>query len=99
MEYKHIVEGRFVERPNRFIARVEIESTEESEQDGGSGWLEKVHVEKVHVKNTGRCLELLREGARVYLEKCGNPKRSTAYDLVAVEKGERMINIDRKSVV
>ncbi len=97
MEYKNIVEGRFVERPNRFIARVEIESTEESEQDGGSGWLEKVHVEKVHVKNTGRCLELLREGARVYLEKCGNPKRSTAYDLVAVEKGERMINMDSQA--
>ena len=72
MEYKHIVEGRFIERPNRFIARVEIESTEETRENGETG-KEKTpfrgRIETVHVKNTGRCRELLTEGARVYLEK------------------------------
>ena len=76
MEYEHIVKGRFLERPNRFIARVEI-------ADGHGG---ESRVETVHVKNTGRCRELLQKGAVVYLEKSGNPSRSTAYDLVAVEK-------------
>ena len=90
MEYKHIVEGRFIERPNRFIAMVEIK---DMEGEGG----EPVRVERVHVKNTGRCRELLRERAKVYLEKCGNPGRSTVYDLVAVEKGERMINMDSQA--
>ena len=81
MQYKHIIPGRFVERPNRFIAKVET---------GGS-------VETVHVKNTGRCKELLTKGARVYLEKSDNPGRSTADDLVAVEKGTRMINMDSQA--
>lgn len=81
MEYKHIVKGRFLERPNRFVARVEV---------GG-------RVETVHVKNTGRCRELLRKGAWVYLEESGNAKRATAYDLVAVEKGERIINMDSQA--
>ncbi|MDE6925203.1 MAG: DNA/RNA nuclease SfsA, partial [Acetatifactor sp.] len=81
MQYDHIVQGRFVERPNRFIARVETE-------DG---------IETVHVKNTGRCKELLTKGARVYLEKCDKPGRSTAYDLVAVEKGKRLINMDSQA--
>lgn len=70
-----------MERPNRFIARVEV----------GGG------VETVHVKNTGRCRELLREGVQVFIEKSGNPKRSTAYDLVAVQKGERIINMDSQA--
>ena len=78
MKYENIVQGKFLERPNRFIAHVEIEGA----------------VETVHVKNTGRCKELLVSGARVYLEKGKNPKRSTAYDLVAVQKGMRLINMD-----
>ncbi|MBE6856885.1 MAG: DNA/RNA nuclease SfsA [Ruminococcus sp.] len=83
MRYKNITEGRFISRPNRFIAKVEIDGKEET----------------VHVKNTGRCKELLVTGCRVYLEKSGNPARKTAYDLVAVEKrtesGETLlINMD-----
>ena len=70
MKYKNIVKGRFLERPNRFIARVEINGT----------------TETVHVKNTGRCRELLQKGSTVYLEKSNNPERKTKYDLVAVEK-------------
>lgn len=81
MQYNHIIQGRFVERPNRFIARVEI--------DG--------RIETVHVKNTGRCRELLTKGARVYLEKSDKAERSTAYDLVAVEKGKRLINMDSQA--
>ena len=78
MQYRNIVEGRFLSRPNRFIAFVE---TEEGEQI-------------CHVKNTGRCKELLLPGATVYLEKSGNPERKTAWDLVAVRKGERLFNMD-----
>lgn len=85
MEYDCVVAGRFVERPNRFIARVEIEGQEES------------GVQTVHVKNTGRCRELLQKGAEVYLEKSGNPNRSTAYDLVAVKKGGRIVNMDSQA--
>ncbi len=70
MKYKNIVEGVFLSRPNRFIAKVLVDGKEET----------------VHVKNTGRCKELLREGAKVYLEKSSNPMRKTAFDLVAVEK-------------
>ncbi len=78
MIYENIVQGKFVSRPNRFIAHVEIDGEE--------------HV--VHVKNTGRCKELLVPGAVVYLEKSANTSRSTAYDLIAVQKGERIINMD-----
>lgn len=105
MEYKHIVEGRFLERPNRFIARVEIGNMEEKhdqkresahsreqDQEGKPG-----SIETVHVKNTGRCRELLQRGARVYLEKSENLERRTAYDLVAVEKGTRLINMDSQA--
>ncbi len=81
MRYKHIVEGRFAERPNRFIAKVEV--------DG--------HIETVHVKNTGRCRELLQPGAVVYLEKSDNVNRSTLYDLVAVKKGNRLVNMDSQA--
>lgn len=81
MKYRHIVPAAFVERPNRFVAYVDIAGRRE----------------KVHVKNTGRCKELLTEGARVYLEKSSNPNRSTAYDLVAVEKGNRIINMDSQA--
>ncbi len=83
MKYNQIIEGRFLERPNRFIAYVEIPGVSARE--------------KVHVKNTGRCKELLVPGARVYLEKSENPKRSTDYDLVAVYKGDRLINMDSQA--
>ena len=78
MKYKNIVQGTFIDRPNRFIAFVEIEG----------------RPEKVHVKNTGRCRELLQKGVTVYLEKSGNPGRKTAYDLVAVEKAGLLVNMD-----
>lgn len=70
MKYKHIVQASFLERPNRFIAYVDLCGKRE----------------KVHVKNTGRCRELLLPGATVYLEQSDNPNRSTGYDLIAVEK-------------
>lgn len=78
MIYENIVEGKFINRPNRFIAHVEIEGQEQI----------------VHVKNTGRCKELLVPGAVVYLERSDNPTRTTAYDLIAVKKGSRIINMD-----
>ena len=70
MKYAHIVEGKFISRPNRFIAHVEIAGKDTV----------------VHVKNTGRCRELLVPGCKVYLEKSTNPERKTPYDLVTVEK-------------
>ena len=78
MKYNNIIEANFIERPNRFIAYVDIAGERT----------------KVHVKNTGRCRELLLDNAPVYLEKSGNPDRSTAYDLVTVEKAGRLINMD-----
>ena len=71
MHYRHITTATFLSRPNRFIAQVRFfDGTEET----------------VHVKNTGRCRELLIPGCTVYLEKSENPNRKTLYDLVAVEK-------------
>lgn len=81
MKYNNIQKGRFESRPNRFIAYVNMNGTRE----------------KVHVKNTGRCKELLTEGAEVCLNKSDNPQRSTAYDLVAVKKGSRIINMDSQA--
>lgn len=81
MKYDSITAGRFLERPNRFIAYVEMDGRRE----------------KVHVKNTGRCRELLQPGTTVYLEKSANSERSTAYDLVAVEKGSRTVNMDSQA--
>ena len=78
MQYGETVLGRFLSRPNRFIAYVEIDGREIV----------------CHVKNTGRCKELLVPGATVVLEKSGNPARKTAYDLIAVYKGEKLINMD-----
>lgn len=78
MKYGKIVAGKFISRPNRFIAKVEIEG----------------NVETVHVKNTGRCRELLVPGATVYLEVSDKPERKTKYDLIAVEKGSLLINMD-----
>ncbi len=86
MRYNRIVSGRFLHRPNRFIAQVEVDGREET----------------VHVKNTGRCRELLLPGARVYLAVADNPARRTRYDLVTVEK-ERpgqppvMVNMDSQA--
>ncbi len=82
MQYKHIVPAVFQERPNRFLAEVIL-------PDGS--------LERVHVKNTGRCKELLVPGARIYLEKSDNPARKTQYNLVAVEKGELLINMDAQA--
>jgi sugar fermentation stimulation protein A len=76
--YENTYTGRFISRPNRFIAEVEI---------GGN-------IEICHVKNTGRCHELLIPAAKVILQKSDNPKRSTKYDLIAVYKNEKLINID-----
>lgn len=81
MRYENIVEGKFISRPNRFIANVEI---------GGETVV-------CHVKNTGRCKELLLENATVFLEKSNNPQRKTLYDLVAVKKGKRLINMDSQA--
>ena len=81
MKYESIVEGRFESRPNRFIAYVNMNGTRE----------------KVHVKNTGRCRELLTDGAEVYLSESSNPERSTGYDLVTVRKGERLVNMDSQA--
>lgn len=82
MKYENISSGSFIRRPNRFIAQVEIQ------EDG------KSREETVHVKNTGRCRELLLPGAEVYLEKSSSAERKTAYDLVAVRKGDVLINMD-----
>ena len=81
MKYHQVVAGKFIARPNRFIAYVEI---------GGK-------QEICHVKNTGRCRELLAPGARVYLEKVNNSQRKTQYDLIAVEKGKLLINMDAQA--
>ena len=81
MEYSNMVPGFFLDRPNRFIAHVEIDGT----------------VQTVHVKNTGRCRELLTRGARVYCQQWDNPSRKTKYDLIAVEKGSRLINMDSQA--
>lgn len=82
MKYEKVRQGRFIARPNRFIARVEVEGV----------------AETVHVKNTGRCRELLVPGATVYLAESDNPMRKTKYDLIAVEKvtdgGVLLINMD-----
>lgn len=81
MKYTNIIKAKFISRPNRFIARVEVDGNELV----------------VHVKNTGRCKELLIPGCTVYLEKAENPERKTPYDLVAVEKDGRLINIDSQA--
>ncbi|WMM25494.1 DNA/RNA nuclease SfsA [Tissierella sp. MB52-C2] len=79
MEYKKIVEGIFIKRPNRFIAEVLINGKEEI----------------VHVKNTGRCKELLLPGAKILLEDCShNPSRKTKYSLISVWKGNMLVNMD-----
>ena len=81
MHYDSMVSGVFLARPNRFIAHVEI--------DG--------QAEVVHVKNTGRCRELLPPGAEVWCQKAANPNRKTKYDLITVQKGDRLINMDSQA--
>ena len=81
MRYGEVKRGRFLARPNRFVAHVELEG-------------ERVVC---HVKNTGRCRELLTSGAAVYLERAENPARKTPYDLIAVEKGDLLINMDAQA--
>lgn len=78
MKYSKVIDGRFIERPNRFIALVDIKGS----------------TEPVHVKNTGRCRELLVPGCTVYLSVADNPDRKTKYDLIAVQKGSMLINMD-----
>ena len=82
MKYANITKAKFIARPNRIIAQVEV--------DG--------HIETVHVKNTGRCKELLIPGCTVYLTASENPSRKTKYDLVAVIKDNGLlINIDSQA--
>lgn len=81
MKYKRIEQAKFISRPNRFIAKVMVDGREET----------------VHVKNTGRCKELLLPDATVYLEKSDNPNRKTLYDLVAVDTDIGIINIDSQA--
>ena len=82
MKYTNITKAKFISRPNRFIAQVEV--------DG--------HTETVHVKNTGRCKELLIPGCTVFLTASDNPERKTRYDLVAVIKDNGLlINIDSQA--
>lgn len=81
MKYANMVPGTFLSRPNRFIAHVQI---------GGQ-------AEVVHVKNTGRCRELLPAGAQVWCQRSDNPARKTMYDLITVRKGERLINMDSQA--
>jgi len=78
MKYKNIIKGKFLERPNRFIAYCKINN----------------NIEKVHVKNTGKCKELLIPNTIVYLEESDNPNRKTKYSLISVQKGNRLINMD-----
>lgn len=81
MKYTNMMPGRFLARPNRFLARVELNG----------------HEEIVHVKNTGRCRELLPAGAAVWCQHSGNPTRKTKYDLITVRKGSRLINMDSQA--
>lgn len=81
MQYGKMVEGIFQRRPNRFIAHIEIGGREEV----------------CHVKNTGRCRELLPAGAKVWCLDAASPGRKTRYDLIAVQKGKRLINMDSQA--
>ena len=81
MTYENMVPGKFLVRPNRFIAHIEIDGK----------------TEICHVKNTGRCKELLQPGVTVWCEKAKNPERKTKYDLIAVQKENRLINMDSQA--
>ena len=81
MTYENMTPGVFLARPNRFVAHVEI--------DG--------ETEICHVKNTGRCRELLVPGCSVWCQRSSNPNRKTKFDLIAVRKGGRLINMDSQA--
>ncbi len=81
MRYGNMVPGRFLARPNRFISHIEIDGK----------------TEICHVKNTGRCKELLPAGVAVWCQQSQNPLRKTRFDLIAVQKGHRLINMDSQS--
>ena len=81
MHYSNITPGIFLKRPNRFIAHIQIGGTETI----------------CHVKNTGRCRELLPVGANVWCQRSDNPARKTKFDLIAVQKGDRLINMDSQA--
>ena len=81
MRYENVEAGIFIKRPNRFIAHVEIQGKEEI----------------CHVKNTGRCRELLIPGTTVFVSRSSNTARKTKYDLIAVKKGQRLINMDSQA--
>ena len=81
MKYANMRQGKFLARPNRFIAHVEIDGT----------------VEICHVKNTGRCKELLIPGCTVWCQASDKPERKTKFDLIAVQKGHRLINMDSQA--
>ena len=81
MHYPNMIPGIFLARPNRFIAHVRIDGQEEI----------------VHVKNTGRCRELLPAGAQVWCQRSSNPSRKTKFDLITVKKGDRIINMDSQA--
>ena len=81
MRYENMIPGVFLSRPNRFIAHIEI--------DG--------QVEICHVKNTGRCRELLQPKSAVWCQRSDNPNRKTKFDLITVQKGRRLINMDSQA--
>ena len=81
MHYANMVPGIFLSRPNRFVAHVQIDGREEI----------------CHVKNTGRCRELLQPGVQVWCQRSVNPNRKTKYDLITVRKGDRLINMDSQA--
>ena len=81
VRYSNVVAGRFLDRPNRFVAHVDIQGT----------------AQTVHVKNTGRCRELLVPGAQVWCQRAEASGRKTKYDLIAVRKGSRLINMDAQA--
>lgn len=81
MEYANMLPGKFLARPNRFIAHVEIDGS----------------TQICHVKNTGRCKELLIPGCTVWCQESDKPERKTKFDLIAVQKGHRLINMDSQA--
>ena len=81
MIYKQIKTSKFISRPNRFIANIEIDGS----------------IEVCHVKNTGRCRELLVPGAKVFVQQSDSPSRKTKYDLISVYKGDLLINMDSQA--
>lgn len=81
MRYDNMVPGVFLARPNRFVAHIKIDGK----------------TEVCHVKNTGRCRELLSTGAKVWCRRSDGPTRKTKYDLIAVQKGDRLINMDSQA--